>query len=98
MARRRFRLPALPRAVCLDDQPQPAGLRWLPIPSVADGGHDLPGYAETADDVVPGHLVGDGAKEWSQRLGAATHIGSGQLLHRLDMVAATSANHGPPGA
>src|SRR5439155_27026494 len=79
----RFRLPALPRAVCLDDQPQPAGLRWLPIPSVADGRHDLPGYAEAADNVVPGDLVGDGAKEWGWCPGAAAHFGLGQLLHRL---------------
>jgi len=60
----RFRLPALPRADGLDNQPQLAGLRWLPIPSVADRRHDLPGYTEAVDDVVPGDLVGDGAKEW----------------------------------
>ncbi len=93
----RFRLSALPRDVGLDDQAQPAGLRWLPVPSVADGGYDLPGYAETADPMVPGHWVGDRAKKWSQCLGAAADSGLGQLPHRLDVVAQTAARHGVTG-
>src|SRR6266404_1705130 len=68
--------------VGMDDQAQLAGLCWLPIPSVADGRYDLPGYAQTAGPVVPGHLVGHRAKERSQCVGAATDSGLEQLRHR----------------
>src|SRR6516162_10070028 len=50
-------------------------------------GHDISGYAETTDIVVPGNLVGYHSEEWCQRLGCATDSGTGQLHHGMDLAA-----------
>src|SRR6516165_7654547 len=57
------------------------------IPSFLDSSYHRPGHPETADAVVSGDLVGDGAKEWSQRPGAAADSGFTQLHDGLDVAA-----------
>jgi len=82
----------------LDDLPQPVGVCWLPISVVANGGHDLSGYAEAAEAVVSGDLVGDYTKEWGQRLGVAADPGLRWLPDRLDVAAQIAAGDGATGS
>src|SRR3972149_3751677 len=74
-----------------------AGVLGLPAEAAVGGGHDLPGYAETPDPLVPGDLVGHGAEAGRQRVGAAARPRPGELRDRLDVAAQTPAGDGTPG-
>jgi hypothetical protein len=82
-----IRLSPLQYAVSLGNQPKPAGVYEMSVPGISHGGHDISGYAETTDIVVPGNLVGYRSEEWCQRLGCATDSGTGQLHHGMDLAA-----------
>jgi len=82
-----IRLSTVSHPVSLDDRAEPAGVHGMRVPGVGDRGHDFSGYAEAADAVVPGHLVGDHAEEWGQCHGRATNPGTGQLQHGLALAA-----------
>src|SRR5262252_9910204 len=69
-------------------------VREMRIPSFLDRGYHLPGHPEAANAVVSGDLVGDGAKEWSQRLGAAADSGFTQLHDGLDVAPQVAAGDG----
>ena len=84
----------LPGKVGLDNPAQSSGLLGMPASSIADGRDDFSGHAQTAGPVVSGDLVGNGAEERSQCPGAATHSGTGELLHCLDLAAQASSGHG----
>ena len=51
------------------------------------GWNDLRGKSQVAGLVVPGNLVADESKEWSQRLGVEEDSRAGQLRDSLDMAA-----------
>ena len=85
----RVRLPTLRGTDGVDDEPPPAGLRRLPTPSVVDGGHDFPGYAETPDPLVPRDLWvtvqkhGASAVELQRILGLGSYVTAWTWLHKL---------------
>ena len=47
----------------------------LRMPDLGDGGYDFSGYPHRFEAVVPGHVVGHHAEEWSQCPGAAAGVG-----------------------
>lgn len=47
----------------------------LRMPDLGDGGYDFSGYPHPFEVVVPGHVVGHHAEEWSQCPGAAAGVG-----------------------
>lgn len=84
-------------AVGLDDQPEPAGVWEMPVPGVANGGHDLSGHAKTADAVVPSDPVGDHTQEnWASALGLQRILGLGSY-GRLDLAAQVLPGDGATG-
>ena len=51
----------------------------LPAPDLGHGGHDFPGHAEAAGDVVSCHVVCDQPEERCQRAGLAAGPRTGEL-------------------
>ena len=82
-----IRLPAVWHAFILDDKAEPAGVCKMPVPGISHRRHHFSRYAEAADAVVPGDLVGNHAEEWSQCRGRTANLRTGQLHNGLDLVA-----------
>jgi len=84
---RRVRLSSMQQSDGVDDKPPIAGLHQLPAPCVGDGRHDLSGYEEAADAVVPRNLVGHGAKAWHQCAGPSARPRAAEVRDGLDLAA-----------
>ena len=77
------------------DRPRPIRMRVVRPQPLCNCGNDLRTHAETLDPVVSRDVVRDQSENGSQRVGAATGLGIGQLLHGVDVAAQTQARDGP---
>jgi len=63
----RLSLSCLPGGAGVEDEARIVDVSRVLAPDVGDRGHDLPGHAEAAAALVPGHVVRDEHKERGQR-------------------------------
>jgi len=59
-------------------------MQSLPTPGVGYRGDDLSRHSHSPARVVSGHVVGDDAEEWRQRVGPATSLGTAEVRDRVD--------------
>jgi|SRR5215472_14292171 len=82
-----IRLPPVWHPFILGDKTEAAGVCKMPVPGISHRRHHVPRYAEAADAVVPGDLVGNHAEEWGQCRGRTANLGTGELHNGLDLAA-----------
>jgi hypothetical protein len=63
-------------------------------PDLGYGRHDLPGYAQVAGGLVPGHVLAGEPKERRQRTWLADSLGVGKLQDGMDVAAQVSSCDG----
>src|ERR1700728_2998563 len=80
-------LPALRRRQVVAGERDAAGVRWLWVSDVGDGGDNIPGYPDAFGRLVSGDVVGDHAEEWCQRLGTTAGVGLEEVRDGLDLAA-----------
>ena len=65
-------------------------------PDLGDRRHDFPRYADAADDLVPGDVVGHQPENGRQRAGVAADSGTAELQNGLDVAPQVAAGDGAP--
>lgn len=77
------------------DRPGPVRMRLVRPQPICNCGNALRTHTEALDPVVSGDVVRDQSEKGRQRVGTATGLGIGQLLHGVDVAAQTEARDGP---
>src|SRR3954471_21517171 len=93
----RLSLPSLRRRALLAGAVGSDAMPAVWSPDVGDGGYDLPGHAQAAGGLVPGHVLVVEPEKRSQCPGVAEGAGVGQLQNSVDVAAQVPASDGTAG-